>query len=189
MIVSDPKKKRDKNNKKHENWPVKAFILTLVLALIFSTLSETTMLGLPIWAAVLVLCIIICCGIVFDAVGVAIAVQDETPYTAMASKRIKGAKRAIRLIQNADRASNICNDVIGDICGIVSGAMGTAIVAKLVSAMNGSGEMVLNIALSAMIAAVTVTGKALGKRFALNNSVQIVFTLAKALSLFERKQS
>ena len=31
----------------------------------------------------------------------------------------KGAKAAIRLLQNANQVSSVCNDVVGDICGVV----------------------------------------------------------------------
>ena len=45
-------------------------------------------------------------------------------YHAMSSKKIKGAKKAVSFKKNADKVSSFCNDVIGDICGIISGSAG-----------------------------------------------------------------
>ena len=89
-----------------------------------SFLSETVLLGVPLYVAVFVLVFIIFIGILFDIIGVAVTIQDVTAYTAMASKRIRGAKHSIRLVQNSAMVANICNDVVGDICGIVSGSDG-----------------------------------------------------------------
>ena len=40
----------------------------------------------------------------------------------MNAQKISGAKEAITIIKNNVRFASLCNDVIGDICGIVSGA-------------------------------------------------------------------
>jgi len=148
------------------NWPIVAFLLTLVLAFIFSTFSETVLLGVPIWAAVLVLLFIIVVGIAFDVIGISVTYQRLPTFTAMAAKKIRGAKQSIALIQHADRVSNICNDVVGDICGIVSGAMGATISGKLLL-FSDSNEIIYNVIISSLIAALTVGGKAVGKHFAM----------------------
>lgn len=164
--------------------------MTFGLALLFSLLSETAIVGIPVIAAVFVLLLIMLIGIVADIIGVAVTYENVTAYTSMASKKIPGAKQAIRLIQNAGRVSNICNDVIGDICGIVSGGMGIAIIAKLVTGSSDTAQIICNVVLSALISALTVGGKALGKRVALSHSHDIVFAVARFLAFFngEKKQ-
>ena len=112
---------------------------------------------------------------------------DVTAYTAMASRKIRGAKQAIRLVQNAERVSNVCNDVVGDICGIVSGAMGAAIIGRLVIGATHTETLFYNVFLSALIAAVTVGGKAVGKQIAMQYSKQIVFAAARVLSIFRKR--
>lgn len=176
---------KKKPTKKTDRWPLTAFFLTLCLSLVFSAFSETVLFGVPLAAALAVLALIVCIGIAADTIGVAVTVQDVTVYTAMASKKIRGAKQAIRLVQNSTRVSNICNDVIGDICGIVSGAMGAAIASQLIFSSEKTGDLIVSIAVSSLIAAFTVGGKALGKRYAIRNSREIVFAVAKVLALFE----
>lgn len=182
----DDRHMKKKKQHKRDTWPVTAFFLTFGLALLFSFFSETTLLGVSIPVAVAVLFFIVLVGILADIIGVSVTVEDVTAYTAMASKKIRGARRSIALVQNAGRVSNICNDVVGDICGIVSGAMGAAIVGRLVAGAGETETLVCNILISALIAAFTVGGKALGKRFALDHSHRIVFTTAKILSVFDK---
>lgn len=177
--------KRNKKHKKHDLWPVKVFFLTFLLAMFLSFFAETTLLEVSMPIALLVLFLIICIGIVFDIVGIAVTFENVTAYTAMASKKIAGAKEAIRLVQSAGTVSNICNDVVGDICGIVSGAMGAAISARLLSA--GNSELFLGILISSLIAACTVGGKALGKRIAMKKSHWVVFTVGKLFAVFSKK--
>ena len=187
MGLEDNRPKRNKQDR-NNNWPVKAFFLAFGLAVVFSFFSETTLMGVSVWVAVALLCLIILIGILSDLLGVSVTIEDVTAYSAMASKKIRGAKEAIRLIKNADRVSNICNDIIGDICSIISGAMGVAIIARLFSAATERRQMIMNILLSALISGIMVFGKAIGKRIALEKSHEIVFFAAKFLSLFNGKE-
>ncbi len=186
--MSKDRSKRQKQQKKdkHERWPVTAFFIAFGLAIVLSFFSETTLVGLPLAAAVIVLLLIVFIGIVADMLGTAIAIENVTAYTAMASKKIRGAKEAIRLVRNADRISNICNDIIGDICSIVAGAMGVAIVARLFSSAGENGMFLYNILLSSLISGLTVFGKAIGKKLALERSHDIVFQTARVISWFHR---
>ncbi|MDL2234797.1 hypothetical protein LJC07_01415 [Christensenellaceae bacterium OttesenSCG-928-L17] len=183
MDPTPPKRKK----KKADFWPVKVFFLTFILAFAFSLFSETTLLGVSIPMALLVLLFIILIGIAFDIVGIAVTFQDVSAYTSMASKKIRGAHQAMRLVQSAGTVSNICNDVVGDICSIISGAMGAAIAARLIAAAVNMQELWLGIIISSLIAAFTVGGKALGKKFAMRNSQKIVFFIGRALALFSPK--
>ncbi|MDR1619850.1 MAG: hypothetical protein LBS18_04215 [Clostridiales bacterium] len=152
----------------------------------FSLFSETTLLEVSLPIALLVLVVIISVGILFDVIGIAVTCEDIMAYSAMASKKISGAREAIKLVQNAGTVSNICNDVVGDICGIVSGAMGAAISMKIM--FSNMSDLALGICISSLTAAFTVGGKALGKRVAMKQSHKIVFSLGKLFSLFSRKE-
>ena len=70
-------------------------------------------------------------SIFFDIIGIAATAAEEVPFHSMASKKQDGAKWAIILIRNADRVSSFCNDIIGDICGVLSGAVSTYIIIYL----------------------------------------------------------
>ena len=175
-----PKRKK----KKSGSWPIKVFFLTFCLAFTVSLFSKTTLLGVSVPVALLVLLLIISVGILFDVVGIAATYQDVSAYTAMASKKIKGAHQAMRLVQAASMVSNICNDVVGDICGIVSGAMGAAICVQLINNASGTQELWLGIIISSLTAAITVGGKAVGKNYAMRSSQKIIFVIGRIFSIF-----
>ena len=77
--------------------------------------------------ALLALIVLISIGVITDVIGTAVTSADEQPFIAMASKRIKGAKQALRLIRKAERVSSLLNDVVGDIVGVISGSAGSVI--------------------------------------------------------------
>lgn len=129
-------------------------------------------------------------GIVFDAIGIAAAAADEKPFHSMASEKVRGARQAIGIIRKADRVSNFCNDVIGDISGIVSGAVAFAVVTQMVLAMQNPSsvlQMAINVLLTAIVAAVTVGGKALGKSVAIAYANDIVFQVAKLFYVLDTR--
>jgi len=172
-------------------WSVSIAVITLVLAAIFSVTSNTLLSGLG-WAfGMLIVLAIVILGVVFDIIGVASTATDEKPFHAMASKKLKGAKHAIIIARNADRVSNFCNDVIGDISGIVSGTAAAIVVLEL-SVTLGQGEgtplhTVISVIFTSLVAAITVGGKALGKTFAINNATQIIYQVGRLLHFFEEK--
>lgn len=172
--------------KKSGFWVIKIFIFTLILTAGISVVSETLTKSLSILAAVFIIFIIMLIGIGADIIGIAFATCDHKPFISMASKKIKKAKSALRLLQNADIVSNICGDVIGDICGIVSGAAGVTIAVKLAFDAKNPTEIVYVIAVSSIIAAVTVAGKAAGKSIAIRNNKKIVSNISYLLMFFLR---
>jgi CBS domain containing-hemolysin-like protein len=102
----------------------------------------------------------------------------------MASKKVKGAKTAINLIKNAEKVSSFCNDVIGDVCGIISGSMGI-VVANKISVMAGVDRLYPVLFVTATVAALTIGGKALGKSYAVNRSNVIIYKFASFLAIFK----
>ncbi|MDQ0286576.1 Mg2+/Co2+ transporter CorB [Desulfofundulus luciae] len=134
----------------------------------------------------LFLVIIILIGILADIVGTAVAAAEESPFHAKAAKRVRGAREGVYLIRNADRVANICNDVIGDIAGTVSGALGIALVLQILLYWKGINQALLNMMVTALIAAFTVGGKAAGKRIAISRANEVIFLVGKLLAAFEQ---
>ena len=108
----------------------------------------------------------------------------EAPFHAMASRKVAEAPDALRLLRNANRVSSFCNDVIGDICGVISGSASAVIAARAVLGMESTKATIVTLGMSALVAAVTVGGKAVGKTFAMGGSVQVVRSTAKVLCFF-----
>ena len=112
------KSERKNKNAKTEaiRWFFTIFIITFILSMLFSYVSTTSINGLGVVPALIVLIVVILIGVLFDIIGVAVTCATEEEFHAMASKKVKGAKTAIKLIRSAPKVSNICADVIGDIC-------------------------------------------------------------------------
>lgn len=180
-------RKRKENNKipKATIWTIKITVITFVLSAFFSFLSELTSTKAHISIAFILLFFLIAVSIVFDAVGVAATSCDLAPLLSMASRKVKGAKIAVSLVKNAEKVSNICCDVIGDICGIISGACTIAIVIKLVGESQGADYWV-SIMFSSIVAAITVGGKSFFKDIAIKNSKGLIMFAARLLSVFKK---
>ncbi len=175
---------KKKLKKKLKFWALKVFIVSLILTAGISVITELLMDKLSIVAAAFIILIIVLIGVSFDIIGIAFATCETKPFVSMASRKIKRAKSAIKLLQNADVVSNICGDVVGDICGIVSGAAGAAIAIKIVAQAQNTPNIVITIAVSSAIAALTVAGKAAGKTLAINKNKQIVSFVSYVLMFF-----
>ncbi len=148
--------------------------MTFTIAMLFSYIFEVLLADVPLLIAFLMLIGIIIIGIFFDGIGNAVVAVDETTFHSMAASKVKGAKESITLIRNAPMVANLFNDVIGDIAGIISGSTATAIVLAIEKGF-GIKSILLSIAMSGFVAALTVGGKALGKGFAIARARYIVY--------------
>ncbi len=163
-------------------WVLRTAAMTFVLAVVFSIVSETLIRRVNIVAAFLLLLLIIFIGVFFDAIGIAVAAGDERPFHAMASAKIPRAKYALRLIKNASQVSNFCNDVIGDIAGIISGATIGIIMSFIENtALPTEYHSVMMIAFSGLVASLTVGGKAIGKDVAMSRSKDVIDIASRVL--------
>ena len=106
-------------------------------------------------------------------------------FHSMASHKEKGAAEALMLLRNAGRVSSVCNDVVGDICGIVSGTTAAVIVVRLQAAF-GVESVLMSVGVTALISGLTIGGKALGKTVAIRSSTQVVYWVGRFLHLFHR---
>ncbi len=166
-------------------------VITFVLAAIFSVIS-TSILGQVMWIVGLgVVFLIVCIGIFFDMLGVASTAASEAPFHAMAAEKVSGAKEAVVIIRNADKFASFCNDVIGDISGIVSGTASAVVVLEIAELFQSQdqiyAQIIVSVLLTSFVAAFTVGGKALGKFFAIQSSTKIIFTTGKCIAFIERK--
>lgn len=168
-------------------WLVSTVLLTFFLSVTISFLTSSRLNDVALEVAFVILFVIIFIGILFDIIGTAVTASTLAPFHAMASNRVKGSKTAIKLIKNAEKVSNICNDVIGDICGIISGTIGAVIVTELCYVHNFD-FLPVSLLVTGTISALTVGGKAMGKTGAINSCNAIVFFVSRILSVFERKK-
>ncbi len=179
--------KKELNKKKKElvdkKWIFKIVIMTFIISLTFSFLSETTIPKVNIVFGILILILFIGIGILFDIIGVAITSSDEAPFHSMNSRKVKGADIAVLLKQNADKMSSFCNDVVGDICGIVSGTAASIIAVSIAGTFN-TDSFITMLLVTAIVASLTIGGKAVGKSFAINKSNYILYEVAKLISKF-----
>ncbi len=184
MSKTDPEAAK-RERKKTTRWVIQIFVVTLFVSGSISFLSEEIMSESGILVAFLILLAIVMVGIIFDVIGVAVTSADEKPFHSMAARKVPGAHEAIRLLRNAERVSSICNDVIGDICGVVSGSASATIAAEVLRTMDGfSWPRLITLAMSAVVAALTVGGKAIGKTFAINSSTPIIHSVGRVLYVF-----
>lgn len=175
-----------REQKKAARWAITIFFVTIGVSAAISFLSDEIMSRSGMVVAFLILLFIIAVGIVFDIVGVAVTSADEKPFHAMASRKVPGAREAIVLLRNAGKVSSICNDVVGDICGVVSGAASASIAARVLSMGSFSWPQAITLAMSALVAGLTVGGKAVGKTIAINSCTHIVYLVGQGIAFVGR---
>ena len=183
MSKSDPSASKKERNKTIR-WVVGVFFATIFISGAFSFISEEIMSRSSIVVAFLILLAIVFIGIIFDVVGVAVTSADEKPFHSMAARKVPGGMEAIRLLRNAERVSSICNDVVGDICSVVAGAASATIVAQVLEHFTFSWPQVITLAMSALVAGLTVGAKAVGKTIAINSCTKIVSAVGKIIYTF-----
>ena len=181
----DPSNGRKERNKTIR-WVVTIFLVTMFVSGMITLISDEVMARSGIVTAFLILLVIVLVGILFDVIGVAVTSADETPFHSMAARKVPGAQDAIRLLRNAERVSSICNDVVGDICGVVSGSASATISVQLLAHFEFSWPTVVSLLMSALVAGLTVGGKAIGKTFAVNSSTAIVHFTGKTIYFLRR---
>lgn len=160
---------------------IKVALLTFTISLF---ISYSFQFSLVFWVSILILLVILLTGIIFDIIGTAATAASEVPFHAMGADKVKGSRQAIYLIRHADKVASFCNDVVGDISGTINGAIVASIsftLVKLVKTHFLLPDNLIGAVAIAMVAALTVGGKALGKSYAINNANQIIFSVGKLL--------
>ena len=176
----------EKGKKKRDYWIPKIFLMSIIISAVFSLVSSNVLNGAGYIIAFLLLAAFILIGIVFDIIGVSVTVAEERPFHSMAAHGEKSASCAMQLIRNAEKVSSVCNDVVGDISGIVSGSTAAVIVTKHCTSFD-LDSMVMSLVISAMDYGFTIGGKAIGKKIAINNSTQVVHSVSRVIHMVKRK--
>lgn len=167
--------------KENFKWVVFVTLMAFVMSSSLSVISSALLEEAHMYVAFLIVLFIVVIGIVFDIIGIAVTAADEVPFHAMASRKQYGAKQSIKLIRNANKVSSICNDVVGDICGVISGAASSFIVIKLATMSSGLVQVIASIGITGTVASLTIGGKAIGKTIAIERSNYIVYKVAVIL--------
>lgn len=166
-------------------------VITFVLAAIFSSFSSAVLPKVTWMLGMLLVLFFVVIGIFFDMLGIASAAADEAPLHAMAAEKVIGAREAVLIYKNADKFASFCNDVIGDISGIISGSALAIVILEIGKIMQQAPsspmQLTLSIVLTSVIAALTVGGKAIGKFFAINSSTEILLFTGKVIHFVEEK--
>lgn len=185
-----PEKKRQPRERAQVNiaevWVIKITIFTFFGAVICSFISQITTSKSDITVSIMLLSFMILISIIFDGIGLSVAScsQEDIKKYARYAKQYDIAKF---LLKNAEKVNNICADVIGDMCGILSGACGASIVLQLTMSSQSGGHWI-TIIVSSVIAAITVGGKASLKKVAVKNSAEFVFMSARIIGIFITKK-
>lgn len=178
--ISGQKQKKKSKKKVNIKWIITIFLSTVVISAVFSTISNMLLGQAGLVPAFFILLVIVLIGILFDIIGVAVTAADVKPFHSMAAHRVPGAQEALKLLRNAEKVSSFCNDVVGDICGIVSGSTAAVIVAALQRDLSTTNVMI-SIGVTALISGLTIGGKALFKKVAINECTAVVYRVARIM--------
>ena len=186
LVEQTKKREKIKKEQVDKKWIITIIILSFSISFILSFIANLTIPNLNIIIGIIITLFFIGLGILFDIVGVAVTAADEKVFHSMAARKVKGANVAVKLKKNADKVSSFCCDVIGDICGIISGAAGTTICAILVSKFH-TDLLITGLLITAIVSSITIGGKAIGKSFAMNKSNIILYEFARVIYNFYKK--
>jgi len=190
-VVKESKEKEKQKTKKPKiaiKYPLQVLLITLIMSFVLNISSEALLSNVGLIVSILILIIFVGISILFDMIGVAVTAGNVEPFLARASKKEKGAKESIKLIKNAEKISSFCCDIVGDSCGILSGAVGASIVVRIYAETGDFLSILVAAIVSSVIAAFTVFGKALCKGIAVNNSDGIILKVGKFLNFFSFKK-
>lgn len=164
--------------KSNLRWAFKTLVLSISLSIVFSVISQSLFPNLSIFLSIFVIAFFIFLSVLFDMIGVAVTSVDFIQLEKYAGK--KGYNTSIKLCQNTEKISSFCGDVVGDICGILSGAGGVSLVVNM-NISNPSVYFIVTCLISSLIAGLTIFGKAIMKGYALENCEIVVMKTGKVL--------
>ena len=87
--LKDKKTKTEKKN----NWIYIVLVMTFVLSILFSFISNEAITNLDIVPSLIILVVVVFVGIMFDLIGIAVTVGNEEDFHAQASKKIKAGEK------------------------------------------------------------------------------------------------
>ena len=182
-LEEEKKKEKIKKEKVDIKWIIIIVIIAFVLSFCLSFVSQSTIPKVSLYVGIIITLLFIFIGVLFDIVGVAVTSADEAVFHSMNSRKVKGANIAVKFKKNADKVSSFCCDVIGDVCGVISGTAAAAIAAILILKYNFNAILV-SLIVTSIVSSLTIGGKAIGKSFAINKSEVILYAFAKFINNF-----
>ena len=183
LVEQTKRKEKIKKEQVNFKWILLIVVIAFTLSFLLSAIANTVIPNLSLVFGSILTLVFILIGVILDTVGVAVTAADEAVFHSMSSRKVRGAALAVKFKKNADKASSFCSDVVGDVCGVISGAAGTAITAILVSDYH-TNLLLTSLIVTAIISSITIGGKAIGKSIAINKSDIILYEFAKILSIF-----
>lgn len=187
MDTSDKQRKKSQPPQKprliNTKWVATIMPVSFVLSIVMSYMSNEALGNSGTLLSFVVLFFFIALGILFDMIGIAATSGTEKEFHSMAAHRVRGAKEAVWMTRNAEKVSSICNDVVGDICGIISGATGALIVANITRNMGGPMVVAVSLLVTGVVSALTIGGKAAGKGVAIAFSSKVLAVCGRILSV------
>ena len=172
-------------NKTDFKWVFVVTVLAFVISIVMTLFSTIALKNVSLLVAILITFIFILLGILFDIIGVAVTSGDEVAFHSMSSRKVKGGKIGVKLLKNTSKVSSVCCDVVGDVCGIVSGTSGVVIVSLIIKLTN-MNELLVSLLVTGLISSLTIGGKALGKSISINKSKEIVTMVSRILAVFKK---
>ena len=118
---------------------------------------------------------------------IAVAFTTISEVNLLPYKDKKGYNMALSLCKNADKVASFGGDVVGDICGILSGAGGVSLVLN----MHLEGDelnLLVTCLVSSIIAGVTIFCKAIMKSYSIENCEKIAIKTGSYLEFGRKKQ-
>lgn len=183
MEASDkPKKKNQKPPLVNYRWVLTILVASFLLSVLMSYVSNEALQNANTFFSFVVLFLFIGLGIVFDMIGVAATSATEKEFHSMAAHKVRGAKEAVWMTRNAEKVSSLCNDVVGDICGIISGATAALIVTHITAGQKTGRAVVVSLLVTGMVSALTIGGKAAAKGIAIAYSSKVLALCGRALA-------
>lgn len=183
LLVQTRRKEKVKKAFVDKKWIFTIVLISFSISFALSFISETTIPNLSLLLGIIVTLFFVLVGVLFDIIGVSVTTADQKVFNSMNSRKVKGANIAIKFIKNSEKVSSFCCDVIGDICGVISGSCAVTISLLLYEAIGGS-QLIITLIVTAVISSLTIGGKAIGKSFAINKCNIILYEFSKFVSLF-----
>lgn len=175
---------------RHYHWAFKMFVIAICLSSLFSLLSQSVLSSLGVVFASIMIMFFIFVSVVFDMIGIAVTSADEDFFKQQQAAQTIGADVGLRLIKNSEKVCSFCADVVGDICGILSGAGGACVIISIAKNItNPSVVVIISTLVSSLIAGLTILFKALMKEKAIRNANKIILKLGRILdkTFFHKK--
>ena len=169
--------------KSNNRWIIIVTSIAFILSIVMSLITTVILKNVGIVIAILVTFLFILLGIIFDIIGVSVTCANREVFHSMAARKIRGGKVGVKLIKNASKVSSICCDVVGDICGIISGSAGVTLITLIVK-MSNYNALLVSLVITSLISSLTIGGKAMGKGLAISKCDEVITIVSKMLSIF-----